>query len=240
MSQADRFFGGYYQHRDPQTAAAALEGFFASPPRDPRNVARMFVRAAQLDAGVRDAFLQVADRRADLAQRIGDLLKMADRAALPDPATAPLQDPSDLDYQWSEFLLTGSTAPVARIASVLRWPDLSLTSLRTWSGQRARMPWSRRARSETETRLRQLGFSLDPDHEHLGNTLDLDLLVWKRMSEGNDMRQGLPFRLEDEARVVHLMMKGSACWSLQSNARPHPAVAALYESLPTDRLPRFV
>ena len=237
-AQADRFFSGYYQHRSPDTAVAALERFFVSPPHNPRQVARMLIRAAQVDPSVHDAFRSFASRRTDLAPRINDLLKMADRGALPDPATAPLQAPEDLDFLWSEFLLTGEAAPVRRIVSVLQWPDLTLKSLHTWAGQRARMPWSRRARSATEARLRQLGFSLDPAQAHLGNTVDLDLLAWRCMADGNNMSEILPFRLDD-ARISHLMMKGSACWSLQSNARPHPTVAEIYHALPTDRLPRF-
>ena len=47
---ADRFFGGFYQHRSPETAAAALQVVLERPPHNVRRVIRMLVRAAQLDA----------------------------------------------------------------------------------------------------------------------------------------------------------------------------------------------
>ena len=235
---ADRFFGGFYQHRSPDTAAAALQIVLEHPPHNVRRVVRMLVRAVQLDAEVRAAFVALGRQRADLTERIDGLLEIADNPSFPDPATAPMQDPADLDFQWAEFLLTGSVAPVERIAAVVRRPDQTLAALAEWAGGRARLPWSRRARREAESRLQALGFCLNTARADLGNTLDLDLVVWKCISDGIDMRNVLPFALS-EGRMDHLMMKGSACWSLQSNAGPHPTVRSVYSQLESERLPRF-
>lgn len=235
---ADRFFGDFYRHRAPETAAAAMVGFLEHPPHNVRQVARMLVRAAQLDDGVRAAFAQLSHQRVDLAQRINGILETAENPSFPDPATAPLREPSDLDFQWSEFILTGDAAPVERVAAVVRRPDQTLAALVEWSGGRARLPWSRRARRAAQARLQALGFSLDTTRADLGNTLDLDLAVWKNMSDGVDMREILPFTLSDD-RIDHLMMKGSACWSLQSNAVPHAAVRLIYDQLEPTRLPQF-
>ena len=235
---ADRFFGGFYQHRSPETAAAALQVVLERPPHNVRRVIRMLVRAAQLDAEVRASFVALGRQRADLVERIDGLLEIADNPSFPDPATAPMRDPSDLDFQWAEFLLTGATAPVERIAAVVRRPDQTLVSLVEWAGGRSRLPWSRRARRADASRLQSLGFSLDTARADLGNVLDLDLAVWKLISDGVDMREALPFALS-EGQMDHLVMKGSACWSLQSNAVPHPTVRSVYSQLELARLPRF-
>ena len=236
---ADRFFGGFYQHRSPDTAAAALQVFLEHPPHNARRVARMLIRAAQLDDGVRAAFVVLSRQRADLSQRIDGLLEIADNPSFSDPATSPMKDASDLDFQWSEFLLTGAAAPVERIAAVVRRPDQTLAALTEWASGRARLPWSRRARRSTESRLQALGFSLDTTRTDLGNPLDLDLAVWKHMSDGINVAAALPFSLNDD-RIAHLLMKGSACWSLQSNAVPHATVRAIYSQLESARLPRFI
>ena len=89
-----------------------------------------------------------------------------------------------------------------------------------------------------EARLQSHGFSLDKTRADLGNTLDLDLVVWKCMSDGLSMEEVLPFPLS-ESRIAPLMMKGSACWSLQSNAVPHATVRSVYSQLDPTRLPRF-
>ncbi|MFT4975621.1 MAG: hypothetical protein ACI8S6_001508 [Myxococcota bacterium] len=238
-SPADRFFAGYYQHRDPDTAVAALERLFDNPPHNVRQVVRMFVRAVQVDPRISGVFRDLAGQRPGLAQHIEGILTTADNPAFPDPATAPLASPSDLDFQWSEFLLTGETASVGRIVSVLGRPDRTLDALTSWAGKRARMPWSKKARRDAEARLTDLGIALHAGQARLGNTLDLDLVTWKCMSEGTNMREALPFRVDD-GFVSHLMMKGSACWSLQSNALPHQAVRDIYDRLDTSRLPRFV
>jgi len=237
-SPADRFFSGFYRHREPETAAAALQMFLDNPQNNARRVARMFVRAIQVDDNIQHAFRDLASTRPDLAQRIDGLLQTAASPAFPNPATAPLKAPEDLDFQWAEFLLTGDAAPVERIVSVLQRPDRTLQALATWRGQKARMPWTRRARSNTEAQLLALGFQLDDASPTLGNILDLDLATWKRMADGNPMQDILPFRVDD-AHINHLMMKGSACWSLQSNAVIHPVVQARYGRLDAARLPRF-
>ena len=231
-SLPDRFYAGFYKHREPDTAVAALEVFFDHPPRDVRNVARMFVRAVQIDARLRTAFEGLADRRPDLAERVRGIISAAANPSFPDPATATLAISGDLDFQWAEFLLTGSTDPVERIAAVVCWPDHTRSALTERSRKTPRLPWSRRAHAEAEARLQAHGIVLSAN-------LDLDLLVWKRMSEGTDVREALPFRTDD-AFIGHLMMKGSACWSMQSNAPGHAPVRTIYDRLDAARLPRFV
>ncbi|MFT5681016.1 MAG: hypothetical protein ACI8RZ_001922 [Myxococcota bacterium] len=237
-SRADLFLAGYYQHRAPDTAAAALEVFFDTPPHNVRQAARMFVRAAQVDPRIRAVFQDLSRQRPDLTERIDGLLTTADNPAFPDPATAPLSSPSDLDFQWAEFLLTGSSAPVERIASVLQRPDRTLAALVDWAGRKARLPWSKKARRDSTARMTDIGIILNTERANLGNAWDLDLTTWKRMSEGVNMPEVLPFTVDDHF-IDHLMMKGSACWSLQSNARPHDTVQAIYAKLDASRLPRF-
>ncbi|MEZ4240312.1 MAG: hypothetical protein R3F59_29995 [Myxococcota bacterium] len=81
-----------------------------------------------------------------------------------------------------------------------------------------------RGQAQQEAALRAQGLTDDA-------AWDLDLAVWKAMADGVPAPQLLPFAL-DEAFLAHLALKGAACWSLQSNARQHPVVAAVWAALP--------
>jgi hypothetical protein len=58
------------------------------------------------------------------------------------------------------------------------------------------------------------------------------------MAGGWKLREELPFTVDD-AFVMHLAVKGSACWSLQSQARSHPLVREIYDSLHAERFPQL-
>lgn len=234
----ERFFAGHYRAPEPAHAAAALAEFFAMPDAAANPAWRMFVVAARHDPAVADAFTALAAARPDLAAIIHSILAAANNAGLPDPLSMPIAEPGDLDVVWSAFLVSGADAPVQRILDVLLWEDRTLAALDRWV--RAPGLLSYFSRPAAVKRLHAAGLATDATQPRLGNGEDVDLHVWKLMSNGWQARTELPFPLPDD-HVLHLAIKGAACWSLQSNAAQHPAVARLYATLPhPERLPRFV
>lgn len=239
-SAVDEFFAGFYRDPDPRVAGEALAHVLGLPGPAKDNVLMMFARAAQLSDGVRAEFTALRDREPAVADVVTSLLAAAANPAFPDPARIELTGPGDLDFLSGEFLLTGAEAPVHRIASVLGRDDRMLAALTAWVAERVYMPWSKAAKSKAMAALIANGIALDADRERLGNALDLDLAVWKLMSGGFKIRAELPFPIPD-ALINHMMIKGAACWSMQSNANAHPVVRAIYEALPDRaRWPRFV
>lgn len=233
----DRFFGGFYRDPDPEVAALALLEFLRNPPPTAPRSGLMFIRAARLSAPVAEAMRDLAERAPEWGDDVRRLLAAAQDPAFPDPALIPLEGPDDLDFLWVELLLTGAAAPVQRVASVLALEDRTHAELSAWAARRPWAPWERAKHARVTADLVEAGFSLQAQPRPV---IDQDLWLWRLMGQGFQARERLPFPLDD-ATVQHLMLKGAACWSLQSNARQHPVVRAVYEALPERaRFPRFV
>lgn len=233
----ERFFAGYYREPDPALAADALADFFALPNAAANPAWRMFVVAARHDPAIAAAFSALAGARPQLTDTITSILAAANDAGLPDPLNMPIAEPGDLDVVWSAFLVSGADAPVKRILDVVQGEDRTLAALDRWV--RAPGLLSFFSRPGQLKRLNAAGLATDTSQPRLGNTVDVDLHVWKLMSAGWQARTELPFPLPDD-HVLHLAIKGAACWSLQSNAVQHPAVARLYATLQhPGRLPKF-
>ncbi len=94
--------------------------------------------------------------------------------------------------------------------------------------------------ARTAAALTAAGIYVDASRPRLGNDLDVDLVVSQLMSGGFQVRAALPFAISDDL-ILHVVLKGAACWSMQSNANAHPVVREVYDALPIrPRLPRFV
>jgi hypothetical protein len=60
---------------------------------------------------------------------------------------------------------------------------------------------------------------------------DLDLHLWKLMSQQFQVYRKLPFTLP-HSYVPYVSLRGAACWSLHSNATSHEVVRDLYTRVP--------
>ena len=234
---ADPFFDAFYLDPAPRIAGEALLRFVeTSRPLSP-GVLAMFARATQLSQEVRAEFVNIRDREPGAAAAITRIFTSAADPSFPNAATLELSLPEHLDFVWGEFLLTGAEAPVRRIASVLQWDDRLLAALVAWASQSVYMPWTRSARARAKAELLAKNIVVEPGLPQFGNSVDLDLWVWKLMADGFKIREQLPFAVPD-ALIMHMAVKGAACWSMQSNANTHQVVRAIYDTLPNrDRLP---
>lgn len=237
---SNRFFGvGFYRDPDPRMAADALQHFLTGPHRDLEHVLFMFAQAARLFERVRFEFDCLSARDSSIADDVVKILRLSAEPGFPDFLAQPIVAPVVLDHLWGEFFLTGAEAPVQRIASALQWEDKVLRALTAWFGERTLLPWSHSAKAAKVSSLSRRGISFDTELPQLGNLFDLDLAVWKLMSAGFKVRAELPVAVPDSL-IVHLSIKGAACWSLQSNALSHSIVRTIYEGVPNRaRLPRF-
>ncbi|MEM9068108.1 MAG: hypothetical protein AAGE52_06360 [Myxococcota bacterium] len=216
-SELEAFLGGYYRDGTPELAAQAL--LQVTDPNE--QLVALFARAAQHESTVDAAFAQAASEHPEHAEWIGQVLDLARSGTLPTHENLEINAPEDLDYLWGEFLLTGALGPVRRIADTLSWPDRTREALEAWSQKTPFLPWARKRHEALSSHLRTTGLLDEPG--------DLDLRLWKLMSGGFQVSQ-LPFTV-DHAFLRPLMIKGAACWSLQSNAQQHPKVAEFAASV---------
>ena len=141
----------------------------------------------------------------------------------------PIRDGLDLDLLWMEFLVTGNRDAVVRIIEVLEWPDLLRGRLQQWlvfTTMRGPLSWRERRRVLA---LRDAaGLSIDLDQGKITTPEDLDCRCFLQGVQTNPerakrLRKLLPFSLSEE-ELLHWGVKGTAKWSLWSNAAQHLAV----------------
>ena len=141
------------------------------------------------------------------------------------------RDKENLDYLWGEFFVTGSKEPLRRIINVLRGPDLIRRKLGEW----LRTPRSGfldrwKGRRVCQRLRKAAGIDCDFTSRTITTTEDLDCLCTLESDlEVRDVkgfariRQALPFELSD-SDIVYMVTKGTARWSLFSNAEEHSLV----------------
>jgi hypothetical protein len=194
---------------------------------DPDGIARLFARAAQREPALRDAFTALA-QVVGSRSFVGFVLSLVEAGHPGDPLAEPIASPIDLDRHWNEFLLTGDHRPVVRIIDVLEWPDLLRQRLVAWLQDSKKL--LERSRAEMTRRIAgTTGIRMDVELRAIVSSEDLDCML---TLDGLERRSApslkaaidsLPFRLETAA-LTRVAMKGSALWSLASNAAQHTLV----------------
>jgi len=133
----------------------------------------------------------------------------------------------ELDFLWAEFFVTGSPQSLDRILRILDRPDVLRERLTAWLNNQP----DQDARHVLAARLTELGVSADVETGGVNSRGDLDLTAARGLKTRGPLASQAfvaladMIRLED-AGVTHLLLKGAAAWSLESNARRHPGVVA--------------
>lgn len=246
----ERFLTFFYQKRDLSQVAEAVEyaadSQVAVSADSPNLDLYFFVRLAQLEPTVIPQYKAALENASDEVRRfVSSALRLATRnpsyqMTLPlDPSfpeeldvlDRPVTRPADLDYLWMEFLVTGNKTAVVRIIEVLEWPDRVRKKLKTWLKEPAKGLLLRWKRKRQLRYLRRVTGIVCDVHTNRVRTLDdLDRVfssgfALDRPSEErvNKVVAALPFEL-NEFDWVYMWTKGSAKWSLASNADQHPPV----------------
>lgn len=160
-----------------------------------------------------------------LKNKIEELLKnpALGKNAIPEK----LSDASQLDLTWCDFFVTGTREPIVKIIDVLSWQDRFRDKLTVWL-------YTKHTNSEKkklENLLKEAGIDIDSQGKEILSPIDLDCLYsayLQRSGFNNEIsRQGVEIRKilklsKDD--LLYMGTKGSAMWSLQSNAQQHPRV----------------
>jgi hypothetical protein len=237
-----RVMDSYYKNPDPLEAAYALafllentELWREDSPQAPMTM-YYFCRIAQRSPEAIPAFeglrAGLGEGQAAFVRRLL-LGSQRGQHQLPGPLDAPADSPGHLDWCWSEFLVSGDLAAVRHIVQALDKSDLLRVRLEGWyaeEAQRQRPGLLRRLFSPapqleaTRQALEGVGIRFDRATGRLQNEEDMDCYCFRLAERKIPIFRLLPFQLSPE-EVGNLGVKGSALWSLLSNARQHELVA---------------
>ena len=146
---------------------------------------------------------------------------------------------SDLDVRWGEFFISGNPQDVGRIADAVNAPEVVRTRVEQWLND----PSSATNATEVAKRaLRLIGLRIDVEARKVLNLDDTDLLLMDKENRmGKErfdaLKAALPFELTAN-EYMRIAVKGSALWSLSSNAEQHPPVKKFLETIQNDPRPR--
>ena len=132
--------------------------------------------------------------------------------------TKPVRYPSDLDYLWMEFFLTGNEAALRKIIEVLAWPDRASARLRNAFTDMGSAIFSFRRRFVAARLRRLLGIDVDRVTGEVHPDIDLDVYCalqpnyqWRSSAEFAKIRAALPFQ-HSQDEFVQMATRFSASW----------------------------
>jgi len=141
------------------------------------------------------------------------------------PLTREVSDASDLDFLWAEFVITGDENAVKKIISVLGWPDRFRKKLSDYLK-------SAIAKSEKEAIVNILdkdyNVKCDISAQLIDSFEDLDIFISSHLQSQKDRIERFQKICKalnlTEKDILYMAIKGSAEWSLASNAQQHKKV----------------
>ena len=132
-----------------------------------------------------------------------------------------MRNPTDLDYLWCEFFLTGNVEAIRKIIEVLKWPDRIRSRLNRWlqdPTHGALSVW--RKKRIAKQLAHATGIVCDVHAKSLETDDDLDCLCFagrdirpRNAEEFGKLRAALPIELSDDD-ANYIATKGAAKWSL--------------------------
>lgn len=134
---------------------------------------------------------------------------------------------NDLDFLWSEFMITGNEAAVKKIIDVLGWPDITREKLQVYLNKNI----SSVEEEKISKVLEEIGIKCDIAQKKINTVEDLDMIGANYLRNRPDIEQPsqafIDFRkiiglVNDD--IYYIGIKGSAAWSLYSNAGQHRKV----------------
>jgi hypothetical protein len=141
------------------------------------------------------------------------------------PLDKEVKDAGDLDFLWAEFMITGDEKAIQKIISVLDWQDRFRNKLSDYLKSPVAI-----SEKEEITNILDKDFSLrcNTPAQAIVSSEDLDIFVSQQLRSQEDriegfqkVRKALNLTEED---ILYMAIKGSANWSLNSNAEQHKKV----------------
>jgi hypothetical protein len=141
------------------------------------------------------------------------------------PLDREIKDGSDLDFLWAEFMITGNEKAIQKIIAVLDWQDRFRNKLSDYLKRPIAIP----EKEETTDILdKDYNLKCSLSTQEIGSSEDLDIFISSQLQSQEDrierfrkVRKALNLTEED---ILYMAIKGSASWSLNSNAEQHKKV----------------
>jgi hypothetical protein len=177
--------------------------------------------------GGEDTAAYLQGKLADLqfAEEKGEVMRAL--AMLPggaDVCRMPVEKPSDLDMLWAEFMVTGEARAVERIIDVLERPDITREKLEQYLRTRP-ADGNDGLVAAVKNNLWAL---CDTGSGKVITCKDLDISLVVMALRPEHPREAVRFIREalgmSDADYYRAALKGSAAWSLMSNAMEHPGI----------------
>jgi len=141
------------------------------------------------------------------------------------PLDREIKDAGDLDFLWAEFMITGDEKAIQKIIGVLDWQDHFRNKLSDYLKSPVAV-----SEKEEITNILEKDFSLKCNipTQAIVSSEDLDIFISSHLQSQEDrierfrkVRKALNLAGED---ILYMAIKGSANWSLNSNAEQHKKV----------------
>lgn len=145
-----------------------------------------------------------------------------------DPLVQKISHSNQLDMLWAVFLTSGDVRSVDKIAGVLGLKDLTREKFTELASQGSDM-------QEASELLAKFGVEFSENQIQNIDDLDIRLIDFLRQGRLSTEFKKLRVLLAvSDEEVYSMALKGSAFWSLRSNAQQHEAVLAEIQHLVTD------
>ena len=138
---------------------------------------------------------------------------------------------SDLDFLWSEFLVTGDERAVLNIIDVLEWPDKTRQKLEKYL---ASSITASNKQNLAGILFKEYGVKCNLSNNQVETKDDLDIIIAANLQQGKgksepfqEIKKALDLTNDD---ILYMATKGSANWSLNSNAQQHKKCFAICDS----------
>lgn len=218
----DETLHAFYRTNNAERAVFGFQHYLDSGDLGNQNVLHTFARIAMISAEARLGFERLRARQPHYVDRV---LQGPTDPSFPRPSASEL-GPLDLDLLWSEFFVTGHSAPVLRIVSVLDGADLVRERLGRWLRDKSSGFWGKRAIAKYRPMLVRCQFPIDYDAGTISQGVDLDVHVALNAKSGNLKFSELPIELSTQ-ELIHLSTKSAALWSLRTLSKEHKPVSEI-------------
>ncbi|MCP4500082.1 MAG: hypothetical protein GY822_08990 [Deltaproteobacteria bacterium] len=232
----DQVMSGYYRTDDVNPASESLvsEGLAFAVESGRLTEQPMlliaFIRIAELYPEVKKHLegLALATLTPELGYALEKVLQPPEELKNGNYVPLAPSDPEEMDLCWGEFLVTGDVKFVKRIVEVLDKEDLVRRLLNELVSETKTNALS--LDEEQLLTLQETGILIGVTDEkhvpHVATAGDVDLLIWRAVQEKHEASVVLLKQLAPE-QILYVATKGTALWSLQSNAKQHDRVRLL-------------
>lgn len=152
-----------------------------------------------------------------------------------DPLLEEISHASQLDLLWTDFFTTGDLEPIGKIVEVLAWKDITRHKFTELFAQGSNF-------KEAIKLLKEFGVEFS--EKGIKSIDDIDILLVNTLYQGklsSEFRRLMTLLDLSDQEVYTMAIKGSAFWSLRSNAQQHERVLSECKRLVADpTIPAYI